>query len=725
MYVILLALLGMELTYLSATPDPPSPGFGMSVLFQDTLCYVPTYAGFEVLDISDPDSIRFVAHQTTPGYTRHMDLNTPYLYVADSYNGLVVADVSDPSHPGIVGHCSDMTYAWGVGHYGDYVYVGDYEEGLVVLDATDPHRPVRVRSLPIDEPAWGLEVCYPYLYLAAHSFGPTIGGVYVFDITDPAVPVQVGSVTESGFGCAEVAIRDSILYACSMVDGAVHPNLVLYDISQPATPVELSTYRPPNGAAIIGIALRPGDTLAFPSIFTKGMAVLNVADPTQPKELSTFKWGSYQFEAIGVSSDRVYMLNAAPQVGLVEVDVSDPMAPSYATNVSFGAFFKGPVVRDSIGFFSRGGSGVDIYRLSNPLAPQKIGWLPSQAHAAVARGGLLFCASTGLDIYDVGDPENPQFISASDTFRPYTNLVVRDDYLYYVGGLRPYSSDWVVAVDISDSTTPRAAGKCVYTGNNYAIALDPLRPYLYATRYMMLEVFDISDPLAPVEVAQCSLRGSAPGITVRGQLAYVADYTEGLTVVGISNPLAPHIVGWYKDPVHNEMYDVAVIRNAAVVSNGDKGVWLLDVSDPANIRLEDKRDTPSSAERICTYQDSLVVVGDLSAVLFFGVQGVGVGEERGVSGARGDFRALRVTPTCGRGRFTITSDIPDRGPFVAQVRRADGRIVDLLREVPGKVGTREWLWDVAGREGQVPAGVYFISVRTEAGYKTARAVVVR
>ena len=40
MSMILLALLGMELRYLATIPDPPSPGFGMTVLFQDTLCYV-------------------------------------------------------------------------------------------------------------------------------------------------------------------------------------------------------------------------------------------------------------------------------------------------------------------------------------------------------------------------------------------------------------------------------------------------------------------------------------------------------------------------------------------------------------------------------------------------------------------------------------------------------------------------------------------------------------
>ncbi|MBN2466394.1 hypothetical protein JXD38_12310, partial [candidate division WOR-3 bacterium] len=649
MHMLLFALLGMQLRYLSTTPDPPSPGFGMSVLYRDTFCYVPTYAGFEILNISDPDSIQIVSSQTTDGYTRHMDLDTPYLYVADSYNGLVVADVSDPANPSIVGHCPDMTYAWGVGHHAGHVYVGDYYEGLVVIDVSDPEQPVRVGSLSVDEPAWGLEVCYPYLYLAAHSFFPRIGAVYVFDITDPADPVQVASVIDSGQGFAEVAIRDSILYACSMVDGASSPNLVLYDISQPTTPVELSSYRPPGGAAVIGIALRPGDTLAFPSIFTKGMAVLNVADPTQPKELSTFRYASGQVEAIGVSGNRVYMLQADPSVGLVEVDVSDPVNPSYVTNVSFGAHFRRPVTHDNLGFFTRGGSGVDIHRLSDPLVPQKLGRAPAPTDGAAVRGELLFCSNAspgGLYVYDVSDPENPCFVSASDTFLPSTNLVVRGDYLYYVGGLRHYGYDWVVAVDISDSTMPRVAGECAYSGGNYAITLDPSRPYLYATRYMMLEVFDISNPLAPVEVAQCSLRGSAPGITVRGHLAYVADYTEGLTVVDVANPGEPHVVGWYKDPDHNEMFDVAVIRNAAVLCNGDMGVWLLDVSDLVDIRLEDKYDTPSSAERICVFQDTLVAVNDVSAVLFFGVQGLGIGEERGGGGSIGSPAGLLVTPTC-------------------------------------------------------------------------------
>ena len=727
MYVILLTLLGMGLRFLSTTPEPPSP-HGQSVLFHDTLCYVTTSAGFEVLDISNPDSVRFVAHQTTLGYSRHMDLDPPYLYVADDYNGLVVADVSDPGHPCIVGHCPDLTDAWGVGHHGDYVYVGGYFEGLVILDVTHPQQPVRVGSLPTVEPAWGLEVRYPYLYLAAHDFYASIGGVYVFDTTDPAAPVQVGSVLKPGFHCAEVAIRDSILFACSMTDGSTRPNLVLYDISQPTTPVELSTYRPPNGAAVIGIALRPGDTLAFPSIFTGGMAVLNVADPTNPVELSTFNWGRFQVEGIGVSGSRVYMLQAEPSVGLVEVDVSDPVAPSYVTNVAFGYPFYRPVIRDSVGFFTRLVSGVDVYGLSDPLAPQKIGWLPAQAENATARGGLLFCADDiqgGLEVYDVSDPENPQFVSASDTFLPHTNLIVRGDYLYYVGRLRNIGANFVVAVDISDSAMLSLAGKCMYFGSSYAVALDPLRPYLYATRYMMLEVFDISDPLAPVEVAQCSLRGSGAGIAVRGQFAYVADYTEGLTVVDVSDPLQPHIAGWYKDPDYNNMIDVAVIRNAAVVCNRSRGVWLLDVSDPANIRLEDTYDTPTAASYICTFQDSLVAMSDASAVLFFGVEGVGVGEERGVSGARWDSRLLRVTPTCGRGCFSIASDMPDRGPLRVQVSSADGRVVDLLPEVPSETGARKWLWDVSGREDQLPAGVYFMTVKTEAGHQTARAVVIR
>ena len=727
MYVILLVLLGIELRYLSTTPDPPSPGH-LSVLFQDTLCYVTTNAGFEVLDISDPDSIRLVSHQTTPGFSRLMDLAPPYLYVADDYNGLVVADVSDPANPSIVGHCPHPTEAWGVSHHGDYVYVGDYADGLVVIDAADPTQPVWVRSLPTGEPAWGLEVCYPYLYLAAYSFNPRIGGVYVFDITDPAAPVQVGSAIAPGQGFAEVAVRDSVLYACSRVDGASSPNLVLYDISQPDTLVELSSYRPPGGAAVIGLALRSGDTLAFPSIFTKGMAVLNVADPTHPVELSTFRYASGQVEGIGVSGSRVYMLQADPAVGLVEVDVSDPTAPSFVNNVSFGAAFYAPVVRDSIGFFTRGGSGVDIYGLSAPLFPHKLGHAPATADKAAARGDLLICANASpgeLYVYDVSDPHGPELLAASDTFLPATDLVVRGDNLYYVGGLRNIGNTWLVAIDISDSTMPRLAGKCLYTGSCFDIAIDALRPYLYATRYMMLEVFDISNPLAPVEVAQCSLRGSAPGITVRGHLAYVADYTEGLTVVDIANPLEPHVAGWYKDPDHNEMIDVAVVRNAAVVCNRGRGVWLLDVSDPANIRLEDTYDTPTAATKICTLQDSLVAVSDARAVLFFGVQGLGVGEDGNVSCAKRVRDALRVSPTCSSGCFVITSDTPDWAPIVAQVSSADGRIVDFLHEVPDKAGTHRWLWDVSGREAQTPAGVYFVTVETKTGYQTARAIVVR
>src|SRR4051794_40345987 len=70
------------------------------------------------------------------------------------------------------------------------------------------------------------------------------------------------------------------------------------------------------------------------------------------------------------------------------------------------------------------------------------------------------------------------------------------------------------------------------------------------------------------------------GGAVSGSCAYVADGNSGLQVIDVSNPASPQRVGGYD--TSGTAYGVTVSGNCAYVADFDSGLRVIDVSDPAH-----------------------------------------------------------------------------------------------------------------------------------------------
>ncbi len=70
----------------------------------------------------------------------------------------------------------------------------------------------------------------------------------------------------------------------------------------------------------------------------------------------------------------------------------------------------------------------------------------------------------------------------------------------------------------------------------------------------------------------------AYNVAVNGNYAYIADYTNGLQVVDISNPATPTIVGYASSPGQEQA--VTMDRSYAYVADGYSGMRIVDVSNP-------------------------------------------------------------------------------------------------------------------------------------------------
>jgi hypothetical protein len=74
--------------------------------------------------------------------------------------------------------------------------------------------------------------------------------------------------------------------------------------------------------------------------------------------------------------------------------------------------------------------------------------------------------------------------------------------------------------------------------------------------------------------------GSAGGVAVSGNYAYVGDGSPGLQVIDVSNPANPQRVGGYD--TSGSAGGVAVSGKYAYVADGYSGLQVIDVSNPAN-----------------------------------------------------------------------------------------------------------------------------------------------
>lgn len=229
-----------------------------------------------------------------------------------------------------------------------------------------------------------------------------------------------------------------------------------------------------------------------------------------------------------------------------------------------------------------------IWDVSNPASPTRQGTvqMPEEIWGFRVRGARAFVGANffGVAIVDISDPTAPRVISNHKTLGQakigavYENRVVLIDHM-----------EGMVMVDISDEITPSGAGsffldgyaRDVVTSGRMAYATDsPTGLYVFdlsqpgepnpvgvlhapaAPRAIEvqrevgepsgilagaggghLQIYDATDPTAPVKSATFETPGRAARVAMSGSHVFVADTDTGVTIVDISTPSAPTGVG--------------------------------------------------------------------------------------------------------------------------------------------------------------------------------------
>ncbi|MBK7047286.1 MAG: T9SS type A sorting domain-containing protein [bacterium] len=180
-----------------------------------------------------------------------------------------------------------------------------------------------------------------------------------------------------------------------------------------------------------------------------------------------------------------------------------------------------------------------------------------------------------LEAVSVEQPATPLRLSFLDLSAEVVDLVVRDGYVFVTTGDGAFN-----VIDASDPRRLRVAARLEANGKTGYYRLAPVGNFVFCTGWAQaLTVIDVTHPDAPCVVATMSLPSPALDVAVEEDRLYVATAT-GLQVFDITDPRAPVFLAGF-DSGMDWIYRIEVREDVAYCSY-NAGIMVLDLRDPAH-----------------------------------------------------------------------------------------------------------------------------------------------
>ena len=510
-----------------ATP----PFYGSRLAVNGTLSVVTSNSmGLNVVDVSDPMSPKTIGW--LGGVMGAVGMAGQYAYVDNTVPGnpahddLIVVNLSVPSSPAIVGRITLPGAAGTIKIIGTYAYLATGAAGLQVVDISSPTAPRIVGTADTPGSALRVAVANGYAYVADNT------AVVSINVGTPTNPVVVGSLATSA---SNVAVAGSRLY----VLGGTQFKII--DVTNPASPSLLSASDSLSAQAIDARA-----SLAFLGApyngSTGGLYVEDVSSPTSPRLLANL-CGMYSSWRVGAAGSLAVVTGNS--MGLKVVDVSVASAPK--TKGSLSGVMGAVGMAGQYAYVDNmipGNPAHDdliVVNLSVPTSPAIVGrvTLPAAAGAIKVVGSYAYLAAngTGLQVVDVSSPSAPRIVGAVDTPGTAVGVAVANGYAYVA------DSTAVVSINVSTPANPFIVGSLATSANAAAVA----GSRLYVLDGTQLKIIDVTTPASPTLLSASSGYG-AQGLDILGNYALLAtpaaDHTNsngGIYVVDVSNPAQPSL----------------------------------------------------------------------------------------------------------------------------------------------------------------------------------------
>ncbi len=513
---------------------------------------------FGVVDIAQPVSPTLASTLTLS--SRAVQVSGTHAFVAGAA-GLTVLSVANPYSPTQVGALAGLDL-YKLALVGRYAYAlegpNTPQRKLRIIDVANLAAPVARGSLVIAN-AQDVFVLGNYAYVPETSNRT----LRIVNVADPANPVQVGVFDPRVSGARQwpykVVVAGSYAYlACS-------ERLFIVNVANPAQPVEAGRLETPGRpeklqAALPNLYLTASNTAAV-------FRVINVANPASPSVVKAFRSPALTSWVAGAgdhlymtSNEGLWIYRAAAQSGAADAPMMQS-APAAAQPSLLGLFpwnlgqitIQGNVL---YGANLNDRQSLILIDVSNPYSPTQLAAYPSSLppHYAppqlAVQGRYAYLARDQLEVVDVADPRAPRgggrvalpgfaqdvavSAAAATMASPAAATLVGIAYVNQTTHARG-----VQIVDVSVPATPTLVSNVPITGLPTAVWVEGARLYVGSIAQEMppyapwrLEVFDITNPAAPVRVAQKDgNRGGIMDLQMSDGLLFAAIWDSGVYVL--------------------------------------------------------------------------------------------------------------------------------------------------------------------------------------------------
>lgn len=210
-----------------------------------------------------------------------------------------------------------------------------------------------------------------------------------------------------------------------------------------------------------------------------------------------------------------------------------------------------------------------------------------------ARGDFLFCAlsDVGFTIVDVSNPTKPKEIAVYDQNLPQGvhDLFVKDNFIYLCDN--DFRNSKLHIVDISDLRRPKFITTLKSNGGTHDLTVIDNIAYI-ANLNGGFRIADFSNPANPVVLADHNYSGSFTHNIWPSEdrkTVFTTDETCGtghLRAFDISDLKNIRQIGAYKvnDAPDSIIHNVMVVGNFAYIAYYKRGLRIVDVSDPKNMK---------------------------------------------------------------------------------------------------------------------------------------------
>ena len=454
----------------------------------------------------------------------------------------------------------------------------------------------------------------------------SFGGLAIFDLATPTMPVMVGSVATPGIATA-VSVGGGRAYV--RYDNGY---LAIVDVGNPAAPQVVGSL---GGGAVTAFDASGTVVYAFDRV-TALMCVYDTANPAAPQLRTT--WAEPGVEDVELAFGRLYVFAG----GAYRVyGLGDPLAPVFDQTL--------PSVDRVVDFHGNQAAAYGFpavfWDLTNPAAPAPLATVPFVAHAGFINGtrallgisddftevalgdgssagatasfaldqaptGLavlgnyaLAIKEMGLDVLDATACGAP--VPVASLLVPGVNegYVVAGDYLYILVNLGTGSG--VQVVDLRNPTAP-VEGALVAASSARLYGLTAAGAYLYTARGSVIVPINITDPAVPVVLPGVSGLGFGAVAAASGGVLVSANDWEVRTF-SLAQPDVPTLLGVLQTDLNGR--GLLLNGNTACVLH-DAGVALFDVTNPATIAPLGSVTVPGTLDGFALAADRLYVEGN-------------------------------------------------------------------------------------------------------------------